>query len=250
MTNFYVFDFDGVVCDSTNECLVCSSNAMQKFLGKSNYKYKISEFDKELQERFTLLRPFVKGGSQYYTLFQILNSEIDIQQITQSVFDETHKKFFTQSEVFKPYFYEARRELQEYNFSNWLELHTVYEWVIDFLRIQLTANRLMIATLKDKDSVLRILEHYNLVINPSLIIDQFEIKTKLEALYKILNLKNITKEEIVFIDDNIAHLMDPKSNGFRSFMAAWSNVSESSKELAKASNIDILNDLKVFIGEK
>lgn len=219
-------------------------------MGNSNYKYKISEFDKELQERFTLLRPFVKGGSQYYSLFQILNSGIDIQKITQSIFDETHKNFLKQSEAFKPYFYEARRELQEHNFSNWLALHTVYDWVIDFLRVQLTENRLMIATLKDKDSVLRILEHYNLVINPSLIIDQFEIKTKLEALYQILDLRNITKEEVVFIDDNIAHLMEPNSNGFRSFMAAWSNVSQSSKELAKASNIDILNDLKAFIGDK
>jgi len=69
-------------------------------------------------------------------------------------------------------------------------------------------------------------------------------------LYQILDLRNITKEEVVFIDDNIAHLMEPNSNGFRSFMAAWSNVSQSSKELAKASNIDILNDLKAFIGEK
>jgi FMN phosphatase YigB (HAD superfamily) len=107
----------------------------------------------------------------------------------------------------------------------------------------------MIATLKDKDSVLRILGHYNLSIDPSLIIDQSEIKTKLEALNKILDLKDVTKEEIVFIDDNIAHLMEPKRDGFKSFMAAWSNVSESSKALAKANNIDILNDLKIFSGE-
>jgi len=43
--------------------------------------------------------------------------------------------------------------------------------------------------------------------------------------------------------------MEPKSDGFKSFMAAWSNVSESSKALAKANNIDILNDLKIFSGE-
>jgi phosphoglycolate phosphatase-like HAD superfamily hydrolase len=249
MTNFYVFDFDGVVCDSTNECLVCSSNAMQKLIGNSNYKYRISEFNEDLQERFTVLRPFVKGGSEYYTLYQILNSGISIKNMTQSLFDEMHKTFFAESEEYKPYFYQARKELQEYNFLNWLELHTVYEWVIDFLKIQLASNRLMVATLKDKDSVLRILEHYNLLMDPSLIIDQSEIKTKLEALNKILKLQDVTKEEIVFIDDNIAHLMAPKSDGFKSFMAAWSNVSESSKALAKANNIDILNNLKIFSGE-
>ena len=43
MNNYYVFDFDGVVCDSTNECLVCSSNAMQKLEGNSisNIIYRI-----------------------------------------------------------------------------------------------------------------------------------------------------------------------------------------------------------------
>ena len=40
------------------------------------------------------------------------------------------------------------------------------------------------------------------------------------------------EEEIVFIDDNIAHLLGPKNAGFNCFLAAWSNVSESSIKLA------------------
>ena len=60
MNNYYVFDFDGVVCDSTNECLVCSSNAMQKFHGDSNYKHYLSEFPDELIQSFSSLRSFVK----------------------------------------------------------------------------------------------------------------------------------------------------------------------------------------------
>jgi len=78
--------------------LVCSSNAMQKLIGNSNYKYRISEFDEDLQERFTVLRPFVKGGSQYYTLYQILNSGMNIKNMTQSLFDEMHKTFFAEAQ--------------------------------------------------------------------------------------------------------------------------------------------------------
>tara|TARA_B100000902_G_scaffold399813_1_gene472712 strand:- start:7113 stop:7865 length:753 start_codon:yes stop_codon:yes gene_type:complete len=249
MNNFYVFDFDGVVCDSTNECLVCSSNAMQKWEDGSDYKYTIHDFEESFMERFAKLRPFVKGGSQYFTLYQILNSERSLNDISQKIFDEIHNEFLIESEEYKPLFYQARKELQDYNFLNWLELHTVYEWVVDFLKIKLNSGSLMIATLKDKNSVLRILENHNLRLDPSLILDQFEIKTKLEALNRIVELKGIAKEEIIFIDDNIAHVLEPQTHGFRCFLAAWSNVSETSKVLAKENNIDILKDLKLFTGD-
>ena len=74
MNNYYVFDFDGVVCDSTNECLVCSSNAMQKLEGNSNFKYYLSDFSEELIHSFSALRPFVKGGLS--VLYPISDIEI------------------------------------------------------------------------------------------------------------------------------------------------------------------------------
>ena len=70
-------------------------------------------------------------------------------------------------------------------------IFTVYEWVIDFLRENLDRERLMIATLKDKDSVMKILKHYDLEIDPDLVVDQFEIKTKIEALNRIIESKKI-----------------------------------------------------------
>ena len=246
MNNYYVFDFDGVVCDSTNECLVCSSNAMQKIRRKFKFQILFIGFFGRTNTQLQRLKAFCKGGSQYYTLYQILRSKMNLETITQNVFDEVHKTFLIESETYKPHFYKARNELQEFNFSNWLDLHTVYEWVIDFLRENLDRERLMIATLKDKDSVMKILKHYDLEIDPDLVVDQFEIKTKLEALNRIIESKKILKEEIVFIDDNIAHLLGPKNAGFNCFLAAWSNVSESSIKLANEQNIDILEDLKKF----
>ena len=113
MSNFFVFDFDGVVCDSTNECLVCSSNAMKKYEGKTNYKYYLSDFSNEFRSRFSTLRPFVKGGSQYYTLYKILNSDINIEQITQQTFDELHKNFLQNLKYISHIF-----TMQEMSFKN------------------------------------------------------------------------------------------------------------------------------------
>ena len=34
VNKYYVFDFDGVICDSTNECLITSYNAYNKYIHK------------------------------------------------------------------------------------------------------------------------------------------------------------------------------------------------------------------------
>ena len=39
-----VFDFDGVVCDSTNECLVTSWNAWEKWESRSTFRENLDDF--------------------------------------------------------------------------------------------------------------------------------------------------------------------------------------------------------------
>ena len=40
----YFFDFDGVICDSTNECLVTSFNAWSSYNNINEFRYSINEF--------------------------------------------------------------------------------------------------------------------------------------------------------------------------------------------------------------
>ena len=76
----FVFDFDGVVCDSTDECMVTSWNAWQRWNGKNHFRTTLEEFtDREIDE-FRPLRYYVRGAGEYYILRRLL-SETNIKLI-------------------------------------------------------------------------------------------------------------------------------------------------------------------------
>ena len=77
MIKFFVFDFDGVVCDSTNECFVTSQNAWNRWNNGNTFKTSIDKFPENEFSKFCQLRPFVKGAGEYYLVKNlILNKDL------------------------------------------------------------------------------------------------------------------------------------------------------------------------------
>ena len=77
MSNNYkyvVFDFDGVVCDSTNECMVTAWNAWERWNKKEGFRRSLVEFYQSEIENFKPLRPYVRGAGEYYILMRVINS--------------------------------------------------------------------------------------------------------------------------------------------------------------------------------
>ena len=66
----FVFDFDGVICDSTKECLINSFNSYNIYINK-NFKLakSIDEIDVKLIEDFKVFRPYIKGAKEYLKFF-------------------------------------------------------------------------------------------------------------------------------------------------------------------------------------
>ena len=82
MKNIYkyiVFDFDGVVCDSTNECMVTAWNSWEKFNMREGFRLKVNDFNKNDIKKFRDLRPYVRGASEYYVLMNSIESKIKIK---------------------------------------------------------------------------------------------------------------------------------------------------------------------------
>ena len=73
-----VFDFDGVVCDSTDECLVTSWNAWERWNGRSGYRARLEEFTRAERDAFRPLRPYVAGAGAYYVLRRCLEENLPI----------------------------------------------------------------------------------------------------------------------------------------------------------------------------
>ena len=60
-----VFDFDGVVCDSTNECMVTAWNTWERWSNSDRFRCDLSKFTNSDKESFRKLRPYVRGAGEY-----------------------------------------------------------------------------------------------------------------------------------------------------------------------------------------
>ena len=82
-----IFDFDGVVCDSINECLVTSFNTWFILYNKNEFRKKINEFRKEEKNSFTTLFPYVRAAGEYYILHRLIDNDL-FQNINQYKFEK------------------------------------------------------------------------------------------------------------------------------------------------------------------
>ena len=244
MNKIIVFDFDGVICDSSYECLITSWNAWQYLNKKNDYKINIDSFTQNYINKFLILRPFVKGAGEFYIIHKSIFENIKIQN--QKDYDKflfENKKYL---EVFKKLMYEQREKIRSNNLKLWIKLHIFYEEVVDIMK-KIPLDNLYIATLKDSLSVEILLNSLNINIKKEHIFDQSLIKTKLNALEQISKISN--NNNLLLIDDNINHLIAPKEHGFDVLLTRWGNVIPEFSKIAKHYKIDEihLNNLNRII---
>ena len=130
--------------------------------------------------------------------------------------------------------------------NKWIHLHYIYDDVIKVLKKLRKQNKLLIATLKDAKSVKNILSKYNIDISSNIILSEKEILSKLEALNKFKTKFNLKKQDLIFFDDNIHHLIDPKNNNYNVCLAAWGPTSKSYLKLAKDHSIKVVRNINTF----
>jgi phosphoglycolate phosphatase-like HAD superfamily hydrolase len=240
-----VFDFDGVVCDSTDECMVSSWNAWETWESRSGFRKTVAEFSDEDKENFKKVRPRVRGAGEYYILRRAFteNIRIDDQQ-TYQYLEEQWKKYLI---PFKSIFFDMRNRLRQENLDQWIDLHPIYDNVIDVMKTLNDKNKLYIATLKDAESVRLILAKQGLTLLDERLLDQAQIKSKLQALDQFRHQIGCEKIEMIFIDDNVTHLLEPKSSNYPVFLTTWGSTMKEYLDIAEQNNIPLLNDCKLLI---
>ena len=75
---YYAFDFDGVICDSTDECLVTSSNAWSQLNNDGKFRTLLSEFSTEEIQYFTSVRSRVIQAGEFFVIHQARKEGIEI----------------------------------------------------------------------------------------------------------------------------------------------------------------------------
>ena len=74
-----VFDVDGIIIDSTNECLIISWNAYQEYIGKNKFINSIKEANSDYDTKFRLTRNYVRAMGEYLVVFECQYRQIDSQ---------------------------------------------------------------------------------------------------------------------------------------------------------------------------
>ena len=241
------FDVDGVIFDSTDECIVIAWNAYQELNGNRDKIYGKEEANIDYDRKFRSIRNYVRSMDEYLVVFNGNYSEnpnqADFEQILSKIDDK-------QKVEYSNIFYNERKSFKKKFYEEWINLHNTYEGIIEILSLCSLERNLYMVTGKDKTSVKDLLDHFAPKVRVIKIYDKHAVENKLIALKKIAKNHGFKNEQIKFIDDNVTHLYEPQRNNFNIGLAQWGYAMPDHISEAEKRNIPILSltDLKDFIG--
>ena len=234
----FVLDVDGVIVDSTEECMIIAWNAYHKYLGVENNINSPENADKEYAKKFRSIRNYIRSMDEYLSVFHAKHEEIksqnDFERIVSSLnYDDRIR--------YSKYFISARNKFKKDNKIKWLGLHKFYPGIKKFLMNVNDKYPLYIVTGKDRESVMDFLEMFSVNIPNSHIYDRNAAKNKLAALKQIALKENVIHSEIIFVDDNVTHLLSPMAQGFRVYLAGWGYGLPEHFQIAKDCNVPVVS---------
>lgn len=206
-------DFDGVICNSIDECLLTSYNAYHE----KNYT-ELNGFSQRFKEFFYRYRHLVRPAGEYFLLYKAFYEQIE--PLRHETFFELKDQNQEHISEFSNRFFTERTTLKD-DRANWLSLHSIYPHVSEFLTTY--DHKFFVVTTKDRDSVNRLMEYFGLAGKVKEIYSK-EISEKKDQLFTRLLLEYsgaIQPRDIKFVDDSEWHLADLQHMGMNLFFAEW-----------------------------
>ncbi len=204
-------DFDGVICDSVDECFVSSWLAYADYTGKRRTSVSLENYVK-----FKSYRPLIRRGADYLLLQFCIDRDITLRE--QADFDAQEAAIGDEGmDTFHRLFYAARGGLLESDRDYWLGLHRIYPGIYDALVS--VADSAWILTTKEVSFVREILQ-FNDLRWPSEKLICSGKERKLEIINGVLR----DGEEAVFVDDQIDHFSGCDNSRISCYLAAWGYV--------------------------
>ncbi|MBW2975946.1 hypothetical protein KY347_00710 [Candidatus Woesearchaeota archaeon] len=230
-----VLDFDGVICDSLNECMLSSYNAYLKIKGLNRIK-DLNEIDSEKKKEFSGLRPFLREGKDYVLFFWIIENKIAVR--TQKDFDRVRAQQEHDLPLYEQEFYKEREFLLSCNKEKWLSLNPLY--TKDFFREINNFVNVFILTTKRKEYVIEILDYHRISFPEENVI-YTEAQDKIKNLLDLVKKKDLLPDKCAFVEDQVEFLTEAKNFNINVFLAGWSYASEEQKEKARKNSIKVIN---------
>ena len=225
-------DFDGVLFDTVKEAYCVASISTEAYQNVDEIS-----FDSEHYTLFRRFRYLVTSAWTYYYLLKVIDGAFD-----ENSHEERFRYFMDHQDVaqhkkFERQFFRTRKVLKETDEKSWLVLNLPYPFFTTVKRLIYNGpDRFYIITTKDKETVLKLMDHYGLCFNKENIMDRYHYNrylSKRNIIESIVHQKKI--EQSIFIDDSRKHLTDCENiSGLTLFQPEWGYVKPGDSTVSEA----------------
>jgi len=234
-------DFDGVIMDGINECMLVSWNVFNKKpLTDFNHR-SLREVPNEFVSLFNRLRNYVRHDGHFIVPYYVNGIDVTDGRSFDFIYNNLPENIKSE---FRSNFAKYRRKVKESFPEYWISLH---DELIELKEIVDLGVDIRIVSGKDAESILFLLNNKNIDIDP----DKIHGRTveKDTILKSIKSESDQNNEQLIFIDDNLNNIIDAKASGVNSWWASWGFHTQDNINDAKRLSIKTLDksELLTFI---
>ena len=214
-----VLDFDGVICDSVEECFVSSWTAYNElFRGLPR-----SDAPAASRAPFRALRPFVRSGEDFVLAQDLVRGAVRID--TQEEFDRAWERpGIPPHKVFKDLFYQARTSLMERDRAAWLAMNPIHAHVASAIGRLPPAVPFFILSTKKAQFVRETLSANGLRVPEERVL-YAEAEPKLSIIRRLLQSSGAPRA--IFVEDQIDAIKGNTDPRIEVYLASWGYVQKS-----------------------
>jgi len=239
-------DFDGVIADSINECLVVGHNSFAAFEGRDDKIDELRVLDEQLVAESKRLRDFIRSGEDYVYIDLAVREKADIQN--QADFDRFTEKFSDLRPTFFDIFYRERERFSNEQRQKWIQLNPLYPGMKEFLHRFSPKEHLFIITTKKTFFVDLILSAHKINLPEAHLFHANSSLPKKMIISDLMKAHSIDPHHFYFVDDQVDTLLKVRDAGVHCVFAEWgyNNVEQKEKALQAGVMCMTLNEFYEF----
>jgi phosphoglycolate phosphatase-like HAD superfamily hydrolase len=211
-----VLDFDGVICDSIDECFAASWTAFHALYRKADAGYPTLE----AKAAFARMRPFIRTGEDFVVIQDLLWRKEKVRD--QKDFDDATRRAGSENRaLFRNLFYQARTDLLERDRATWLGLNRIYPHMAAAFSFLPPGAPLFILSTKKPRFIAEILAAHGIEIEEERIFLS-ESEPKLAATERIRLNGGFSKA--ILVEDQIDAIVGNSNPKIHVYLASWGYV--------------------------
>jgi phosphoglycolate phosphatase-like HAD superfamily hydrolase len=213
-----VLDFDGVICDSIDECFASSWTAYH-VLHRGDPRRQVPA---GAREGFARLRPFIRTGEDFPLIQDLLANGARVRD--QADFDAAARRAGVEKmQLYRALYYTARTSLLEEHRAEWLAMNRIYPHMARALSLLIPSAPFFILSTKKPPFIIEVLDHARISVPAERILFT-ENEPKLVTVERLRSEGGFA--EAYFVEDQIDSIRFNTNPLINVRLAAWGYVRE------------------------